>query len=182
MRILTYKRTHVGDPDERGQFGIYNCMGRVRGYRYDAVIGVGGNGKEAHSHDIAGKITWVGIERMNEKRDNHAGSIEFCHFVLLDKQGPLLSDMAPALAKRLRQGARFILSSYSHEEKKEAESIISWARNIPRTQVSDDVINLPQAGPKSERNICKSVCKRRMKINPPPPPTVSAPADKSHTE
>ncbi|WP_112487513.1 hypothetical protein [Thiomonas sp. X19] len=52
MRILTYKRTHVGDPDEFGRFGINDCMGRVRGYRYDAVIGVGGTGWEAKSHDI----------------------------------------------------------------------------------------------------------------------------------
>jgi hypothetical protein len=39
MRILTYKRTHVGDPDQDGRFGIYDCMGRVRNYPFDAVIG-----------------------------------------------------------------------------------------------------------------------------------------------
>lgn len=46
MRILIYKRTHVGDPDDSGRFGLYNCMGRVRGYDFDAVIGVGGIGNE----------------------------------------------------------------------------------------------------------------------------------------
>ncbi len=29
LRILTYKRTHIGDPDSIGQFGINDCMGRV---------------------------------------------------------------------------------------------------------------------------------------------------------
>jgi len=42
MRILIYKRTHTGDPDLKGRFGIHDCMGRVRDYDYDAVIGVGG--------------------------------------------------------------------------------------------------------------------------------------------
>jgi hypothetical protein len=30
MRTLIYKRTHTGDPDANGCFGIYDCMGRVR--------------------------------------------------------------------------------------------------------------------------------------------------------
>ena len=47
LRILVYKRTHVGDPDVAGRFGINHCMGSVRGYHYDAVIGVGGMGREA---------------------------------------------------------------------------------------------------------------------------------------
>ena len=35
MRILTYKRTHTGDPDPSGRFGIYDCMGHVRDYDCD---------------------------------------------------------------------------------------------------------------------------------------------------
>ena len=57
MRILIYKRTHTGDPDpERGIFGegpdddeVTDCMGKVRGYGFDAVIGVGGFGPEPQS-------------------------------------------------------------------------------------------------------------------------------------
>jgi hypothetical protein len=26
MRILTYKRTHTGDPDAQGRFGFHDCM------------------------------------------------------------------------------------------------------------------------------------------------------------
>jgi len=38
MRILIYKRTHIGDPDAKCQFGNQGCMGRVRGFAFDAVI------------------------------------------------------------------------------------------------------------------------------------------------
>jgi hypothetical protein len=42
MNTLVYKRTHTGDPDESGIFGIHDCMGQVRGWNFGAVIGVGG--------------------------------------------------------------------------------------------------------------------------------------------
>ena len=44
MRTLIYKRTHLGDPDLFGTFGINDCMGEVRARQFDAVIGVGGIG------------------------------------------------------------------------------------------------------------------------------------------
>lgn len=44
MRILIYKQTHIGDPDRTGCWGKTDCMGRVKGLYYDAVIGVGGIG------------------------------------------------------------------------------------------------------------------------------------------
>ena len=59
--ILTYKRTHTGDPNAAGMFGINDCMGSVRNLLYDAVIGVGGIGAEPRDYKIDGKITWVGI-------------------------------------------------------------------------------------------------------------------------
>ncbi len=61
MRILTYKRTHTGDPNASGLFGVSDCMGRVRDLNYDAVIGIGGIGAEPRSYRIDGKITWVGV-------------------------------------------------------------------------------------------------------------------------
>ena len=42
MRTLVYLRTHNGDPDEEDVFGIHDCMGQVRSWRFEAVIGVGG--------------------------------------------------------------------------------------------------------------------------------------------
>ena len=41
--VMIYKRTHNGDPDSTGVFGINDCMGRIRDRNYDAVNGTGGN-------------------------------------------------------------------------------------------------------------------------------------------
>lgn len=138
MRILTYKRTHVGDPDKSGCFGINDCMGRVRSFRYDAVIGVGGTGYEPRSYGIDRKINWVGI---NPKRVSHipgyrGGVIEFEHFVLLESDGPLLQSLAPNLAKKIYRGGRYILDTYSETEKAEAVAVIEWARLIAATSAT----------------------------------------------
>jgi hypothetical protein len=130
-RILVYKRTHTGDPDRNGRFGIYDCMGRVRNYPFDAVIGVGGLGQEPRSYGIDRKINWVGI---NPKRisapDNATVIVTFQHFLLLDKDGPLLETLAPNLARRLyEQGARFIFNSYNEVEHLEAQHILEWSRD-----------------------------------------------------
>src|SRR6266487_386945 len=61
MRILVYKRTHNGDPDSNGCFGIDDCMGMVRYRPFDAVIGIGGIGSDAQANGIAGKVNWIGI-------------------------------------------------------------------------------------------------------------------------
>ena len=52
MRVLVYKRTHNGDPDTSGCFGVYDCMGAVRDWEFDAVIGVGGIGPEARASQV----------------------------------------------------------------------------------------------------------------------------------
>ena len=39
MRTLIYKRTHPGDPGPEGQFGIHGCMGQVRTWGFEAVVG-----------------------------------------------------------------------------------------------------------------------------------------------
>lgn len=64
-RVLIYKRTHIGDPNARGEFGCSDCMRQIRGYRYDAVIGIGGSSYEPRSHAIDGRITWVGVAHIN---------------------------------------------------------------------------------------------------------------------
>src|SRR4051812_45820013 len=47
MRTLVYKRTHSGDPDPKmGVFGNHDCMGEVRAWPFDAVIGIGGVGQQ----------------------------------------------------------------------------------------------------------------------------------------
>src|SRR5215471_8860220 len=58
MRTLVYKMTHIGDPDPAtGLWGETGCMGQVRSYQFDAVIGIGGT---SAIDGIAGKIVWIG--------------------------------------------------------------------------------------------------------------------------
>ena len=129
MRILTYKRTHIGDPDQNGRFGIYDCMGRVRSYDFDAVIGIGGIGPEPKSFGIDQRINWVGINA--NKQQSHGGAVvmvTFEKFLLLEDQGPVLETIAPHLARRMYdQGARILLTGYSSQESAEAEAILHWA-------------------------------------------------------
>lgn len=126
MQILTYKRTHTGDPDASGQFGINDCMGRVRNWRFDAVIGVGGTSAEPTACGIAGRITWVGLNPTWKPHPDGLGQIvTFESFSLLDDKGPLLQDLAPLLARRMYvRKARVLLGSYSKSEKAEAVGLI----------------------------------------------------------
>jgi hypothetical protein len=62
METLIYKRTHNGDPDPAsGVFGCNHWMGQVRGYLYDAVIGIGGISAWPQREGIAGRLTWISI-------------------------------------------------------------------------------------------------------------------------
>lgn len=106
-------------------------MGQIREYDFDAVIGVGGVGQEPISYGIDRKINWVGIKaRKKQVALGYPAVVNFEHFVLLEDKGPLLSSLAPTLAKRLyKSGARFILNSYTEIEKTETDKILNWALN-----------------------------------------------------
>jgi hypothetical protein len=73
MRTLVYLRNHSGDPDEEGVFGVNDCMGQVRFWGFEAVIGVGGMGAEAQSWGISGKVTWIGIGPQKHDGPHAAG-------------------------------------------------------------------------------------------------------------
>src|SRR4051812_47342430 len=102
MRTLIYKRTHHGDPDASGRFGVYDCMGSVRRWHYDAVIGVGGVGPEARSHGLDGRVNWIGIGPHKLRVAAKWGPlVTFDHFVFYGSRGPELEKLAPLLAGRL---------------------------------------------------------------------------------
>lgn len=140
MRILTYKRTHTGDPDSSGRFGINDCMGRVRSWDFDAVIGIGGISLEPRSYGIDGRITWVGrYPSWNPHPLGYGQIVTFESFVLLEQAGPMLVSLAPNLARRMyEKRARFLLNDYSQQEQTEAESLLSLLlceRDSPATIV-----------------------------------------------
>ena len=100
-RVLIYKRTHIGDPDSSGTFGCGDCMGRIRGYRYDAVIGIGVANPWIGHEGIAGRITWVGVgpQRVGVHEQSGAPVIRFTRWRLSDANGKLLRNFAPKLAE-----------------------------------------------------------------------------------
>jgi hypothetical protein len=109
-------------------------MGRVRNYPFDAVIGVGGTGREPRSYGIDRKITWVGInpKRIPSRDGKGVEVVTFVkkNFLLLEKHGPLLESLAPFLARRMyERGARILLNDYSDPEQREALAILKWSRN-----------------------------------------------------
>ena len=112
MRILVYKRTHTGDPDQSGCFGIYCCMGQVRNRDFDAIIGIGGISREPVEQGIAKRLTWIGIgpHEIDVAGDGYP-VLAFERFYLKDEKGPLLTDKAPRLARRLfaRNGPRVVM-------------------------------------------------------------------------
>ena len=142
MRTLIYKRTHHGDPDpETGEFGCNDCMGTVRGWEFDAVIGIGGIGPEPKRNGIAGKLTWIGIgARKIYDSDRRKGPrVRFDHFWYRGEHGPLLEKMYPALARRMYdRNVRVLMHSplAKTELDRDIEKILWLAKAAPSSSQS----------------------------------------------
>jgi hypothetical protein len=130
VRVLIYKRTHNGDPDEAGRFGVYDCMGAVRDCEFEAVIGVGGVGVEARRHGIDGKVNWIGIgPHRRSSRTRRASIVTFDHFLDFGTEGPQFDAIAPKLARRMyRQKIRYLIGGFRDGELDEIEEILNLAR------------------------------------------------------
>lgn len=137
MRTLIYKMTHSGDPDpETGEWGCNNCMGPVRAWGFDAVIGIGGTGPGPVREGISHKLTWIGMgkhETIIDPSRPRCQLVTFDHFVPYEEQGPLLRNIAPRLASRMykKNAPRHIMDSLSFEEQREIEQILDLARDAP---------------------------------------------------
>ena len=132
MRILIYKRTHDDDPGDSGCFGIYGCMGSVRKWKFDAIIGIGGIGGEATENDIAGRITWIGIGPSPQGWRRHGPILTFDNFRNFGANGPDFCVKSPKLAGRIySNNIRTIMDSMTPRQQEEAEKILRMARNYP---------------------------------------------------
>src|SRR5450631_699762 len=132
MKTLVYKRTHKGDPDARGRFGIEDCRGRVRGRDFDAVIGIGGIGSYAKSEGISGKVNWIGLGPKKKWLTSGRGpAVVFDHFVLFEEKGPDFESVAPVLAERAYSRNARILMNFNNAEKAEIRRILKLAKNAP---------------------------------------------------
>jgi hypothetical protein len=132
MRTLIYKRTHNGDPDAEGRFGIHDCMGQVRRYGYEAVIGVGGVGDEPEESGIAGKVNWIGIGPHKAEVGKRGPLVTFDHFLQYGADAPEFLALAPKLASRMYENnVRLVMNKVDDEERKEIAAILARAKNAP---------------------------------------------------
>jgi hypothetical protein len=159
MTTLIYKRTHSGDPDpSTGVFGCADCMGIVRGWSYDAVVGVGGIGKEARENGIAGLLTWIGIGA-HKSGDLQRPIVTFDHFLHYGEDGDQLEEIAPNLARRIyAKNVRVIKDgSLTDAERRELAAILKRARKAP-----------PSRGARAERKTGNSRCDKHRCVRPAP--------------
>jgi hypothetical protein len=143
VRTLIYKRTHPGDPNSRGHFGCDDCMGHVRSWHFDAVIGVGGIGAESSSNDLDYKVNWVGIGPQKRPHPSGRGPlVAFDHFVLFEDRGPKLASFAPRLARRLFQNnVRVLLHDVDAREKREINRILKLASSAgPSAPITHQIV------------------------------------------
>lgn len=142
MRILIYKRTHTGDPDPGGCFGCSDCMGAIRHREFDAVIGVGGIGREAQANGIAGRVNWIGVGPRKVPADKRGPEITFDRLLDFGTDGPGLDDLAPMLARRMyAHNTRHLMDDLGEQEYSEAMDILKLADDAP-----------PSARPTATRN------------------------------
>lgn len=161
MRTLIYARTHTGDPDARGRFGVHDCMGPVREWDFQAVVGVGGRGAEAKSYGIAYKLTWVGVgARKTPSPGDRGPLVTFDHFRLFDADGPALRTIAPRLARRFYRSPhppRTILDDFSDAERAEIRCLLALAKTAPPSGCRTRLLTPPQP---SRRRNCRCGRKR----------------------
>jgi hypothetical protein len=130
MRTLIYKRTHPGDPDRHGRFGIEDCMGQVRTWHFDAVIGVGGIGAQPRSHDLDGKVNWIGIGPHRVGTARRGPVLTFDRFLLFESKGPSFSKLAPRLAARMySRNVRVVRDRLNDEERREVARVLALAKD-----------------------------------------------------
>lgn len=137
MRTLVYKRTHNGDPDEDGCFGIHDCMKTVRARSYEAVIGVGGVGAEPRSEGIAEKITWVGIGPRKTGRPDRP-LVTFERYLFFGPEGPFLREHAPTLADHIYGMNVRTLMNFTATERHEVDRILEMAKDAPPSKYTPD--------------------------------------------
>lgn len=133
-RILIYKRTHTGDPNESGLFGCNDCMGSVRDWSFNHVIGIGGVSPWPGDEGIAKKVNWVGISRKACGVSPKGHAIwAFERFILLNEHGPLLQSDYPLLyGHMLKTNRRVIISDSVFEDMyAELKAILHLAHDAP---------------------------------------------------
>lgn len=150
MRVLIYKQTHIGDPDQYGCWGQTDCMGRIRNIQYDAVISAGGISAWPEKEGIAGKVTWLGLAPTKFKQHDFRGAIiQFQKFTRFETNGPQLSLEAPTLARHLFEGrSRYFIAKGKELEEAKAliEKYLNSQSNCMPSKKLPNRIHKPHSG------------------------------------
>ncbi len=130
MSTLVYKMTHPGDPDpDLGCWGVpeCDCMGSVREWDYDSVIGIAGRTWTGR----VGEIVWVGIgPHWTTVERLVAGQVTFDHFRYFEEGEQMLDEIAPHLAARM-ENVRRMLHGFTNIEEEEIDDVLDLARDAP---------------------------------------------------
>lgn len=111
-------------------FGTQDCMGRVRTFSYDVVVGIGGIGAEPRSHSIDRRLNWIGIGPILGPDHANRGhpTFTFRHFVLHEHSGAYFDTHCPRLAEAMcDSGCRFRLN-HTAEHIRELKRLVAWAK------------------------------------------------------
>jgi hypothetical protein len=154
MDTLVYKMTHKGDPDsDCGCWGVEDCMGRVRSFKFGAVIGVGGRSWWTNQTSRAGEIIWIGLgPRQKSVQGKRGPVVRFAHFRYF-AEGEL--PLPPKLEKAIHK-CRFRLYGFSQTEQHEIEQILELAKEAgPSASMLAKAIRSQVDGKKCRRKICR---------------------------
>lgn len=136
MKVLIYKRTHKGDPDSSGIFGNEDCMGKIRNWSFDAVIGIGGKSAWKGHEGIRERINWIGVApKRIPATGNRGDCVVFKHFALYEDSGCSIKEDYPNLYEFMYgNGKRFDMCSELDESVYfEVQKIIESVSNFPES-------------------------------------------------
>ena len=158
MKVLIYKRTHKGDPDAKGIFGNQDCMGRIRNWNYDAVIGIGGNAPWKEDANIKHKINWIGLEPKKINSSKKRGDkVVFSHFELYEEKGLNIKVHYPNLFKYM-YGSRKRFDMSSDLPKDVFEEVIQILYSIEDSPASEAYAVENIDALETEKNLKSSKC------------------------
>lgn len=180
LKILVYRRTHTGDPNNKTKtFGINDCMGSVRDWEYDAVIGIGGSKPDEGDEGIREKITWVGITpklkqsatkedvaRMMAGNPNFSGFrgqlVTFEKFKSWDENGKSVRDNYPNLYQYMFDAGRIPRAALNFPDRiyEELLKILEMAENEIDIQSRT---NIPMTTVNSVDSTCRSASEKKHK-------------------
>jgi len=161
MRVLIYKRTHKCDPNSEGIFGNEDCMGRIRNWNYDAVIGIGGNSPCKKDYDIRHKINWIGLEPKKIPSKKKGDLVVFSHFELYEEKGMNIKDNFPNLFQYMYgKQKRFDMSSdLPSDVQEEVKTILDSIKDSPPSKAYNKVDNNYKIKRKINSSNCNGCCK-----------------------